>query len=78
MEAKETTPSCLVGLFQPYSRIDYFFVAKWLLQQASSIHDISWSDHTAVSLTVEEMDACPLNVNLVLQQLGYPKSPQPI
>lgn len=38
-----------------YSHID-----KWLLQQVShsSISDITWSDHTAISNTVEECDSC--------------------
>lgn len=46
--------------FRIYSMKDYFLVDKWLLQQASSsfIHDITWSDHALISLSIEENDAC--------------------
>lgn len=38
-----------------YSRIDLILVDKLLLQAVSStIHDISWSDHASVSITVVE------------------------
>lgn len=39
-----------------YSRIDLFLTDKWLLQKISSaqIHDITWSDHAAVTITIND------------------------
>lgn len=44
-----------------YSRIYFFLVDKWLLQQISSfsIYDITWSDYAAISIVVEEKDIGP-------------------
>lgn len=39
-----------------YSRIDLFLADKWLLQnvETTRIHDITWSDHAAISMSVAE------------------------
>lgn len=39
-----------------YLRIDMFLMEKWLLQhiETAKIHDITWSDHAEISLTILE------------------------
>lgn len=45
-----------------YSRTDMFLVDQWLLQHicAAQIHDITWSDHAAISLSIAEQGVSSL------------------
>lgn len=53
-----------------YSKIDYFLVDKWFLQQIckSNISSITWSDHAPISITIN-LDTCSTPTNI---QYGDP------
>lgn len=42
-----------------YSCIDLFVTNQWLLQRvsSSSIHNITWSDHAAMFISIEDQDS---------------------
>lgn len=73
------TDQCISPRNHSYSRINCFVTDQWLLQRLSSsfIHDITLSDHAAISIIIEErvpLSRTPLwrcNVKLLQDKIVF-------
>lgn len=79
MLIKGTIPFCHIDTAHIYV-FDMFLTDKWLLQQVqveyTKIHDITWSDHAAISMSVHEkgVSSSPPNWRCNVRLLQEPKT----